>query len=145
MPSVLLDTNILIYTFDPRDEARQEQAIAILLKLEDDEKGCLSTQCLSEFASAAMTKLGLSADEIMAKINDWQNAFPVFSLTPQIVLEATRGVRDHKLSYYDAQIWASARLNQVPVIFTEDFQDGQALEGIRFINPFAEKFTIEEW
>ena len=145
MPSVLLDTNILIYTFDPRDEARQEQAIAILLKLEEDEKGCLSTQCLSEFASAAMTKLGLSADEIMAKINDWQNAFPVFNLTPQIVLEATRGVRDHKLSYYDAQIWASARLNQVPVIFTEDFQDGQTLEGIRFINPFADEFVIEEW
>ena len=145
MPSVLLDTNILIYTFDPCDEARQEQAIAILLKLEEDEKGCLSTQCLSEFASAAMTKLGLSADEIMAKINDWQNAFLVFNLTPQIVLEATRGVRDHKLSFYDAQIWASARLNQVPVIFTEDFQDGQTLEGIRFTNPFTNKFVIEEW
>ena len=144
MPSVLLDTNILIYTFDPRDEARQEQAIAILLKLEEDQKGCLSTQCLSEFASAGMTKLGLSADEIMDKISDWQNAFPVFNLTPQIVLEATRGVRDHKLSYYDAQIWASARLNQVPMIFTEDFQDGQTLEGIRFINPFADKFAIEE-
>jgi len=145
MPSILLDTNILIYTFDPRDEARQEQAIAILIKLEEEEKGCLSTQCLSEFASASLTKLGLSADEIMDKISDWQNAFPVFHLTPQIVLEATRGVRDHKLSYYDAQIWACARLNQVPVIFTEDFQDGQILEGIRFVNPFAGNFVIEEW
>ena len=145
MPSILLDTNILIYTFDPRDEARQEQAIVILLKLEEEEKSCLSTQCLSEFASAAMTKLGLSSDEIMDKISDWQSAFPVFNLTPQIVLEATRGVRDHKLSYYDAQILASARLNQVPVIFTEDFQDGQTLEGIRFINPFADKFVINEW
>ena len=145
MPSVLLDTNILIYTFDPRDEARQELAIAILLKLEEDEKGCLSTQCLSEFASAAITKLGLSADEIMDTISDWQNAFPVFNLTPQIILEATRGVRDHKLSYYDAQIWASARFNQVPVIFTEDFQDGQTLEGIRFVNPFSDEFVIEEW
>ena len=145
MPSILLDTNILIYTFDPHDEARQEQAIAILLKLEAEEKGCLSTQCLSEFAGAALTKLDLSADEIMDKIGDWQNAFPVFNVTPQIVLEATRGVRDHKLSFYDAQIWACARLNQVPVIFTEDFQDGQTLEGIRFINPFAGSFVIDEW
>jgi predicted nucleic acid-binding protein len=63
----------------------------------------------------------------------------------QIVLEATRGMRDHKLSYYDAQIWACARLNQVPVIFTEDFQDGQTLEGIRFVNPFAGNFVIDEW
>ena len=29
-----------------------------------------------------------------------------------IVLEALRGVRDHQISYYDAQIWASARLNR---------------------------------
>jgi len=145
MPSVLLDTNILIYTFDPRDEVRQEQAIAVLLKLEENEEGCLSVQCLSEFASAAITKLHLSAGDIMTKIDEWQNVFPVFNLTPQIILEATRGVRDHKLSFYDAQIWASARLNQVPVIFSEDFQDGQTLERIRFVNPFAEGFAIDEW
>ena len=145
MPTVLLDSNILIYTFDPRDEIRQEQAIAILLKLEAEDSGCLSTQCLSEFASIAITKLGLPAGEVMDQIDAWRNTFPIFNLTPQIVLEATRGVRDHKLSYYDAQIWASARLNQVPVVFTEDFQDGQTLEGIRFINPFAADFEIEAW
>jgi len=145
MPSVLLDTNILIYTFDPRDEVRQEHVIAVLLKLEENEQGCLSVQCLSEFANAAITKLRLSAGDIMAKINEWQNVFPVFNLMPQIILEATRGVRDHKLSFYDAQIWASAKLNQVPVIFSEDFQNGQTLEGIRFVNPFANEFTIDEW
>ena len=145
MPSILLDTNILIYAFDPLDETRQEQAIAILLKLEEEEKVCLSTQSLSEFASAAMIKLGLNVDEIMDKISDWQNAFHVFNLTPQIVLEATRGVRDRKLSYYDAQIGAYARLNQIPAIFTEDFQDGQILEGIRFVNPFVDKFMLDEW
>ena len=79
------------------------------------------------------------------QIDYWQSAFPVFSLTPPIVLEAARGVRDYQLSYYDAQIWASARLNQVPVIFSEDFQDGQTLEGIRFVNPFADKFAMEKW
>lgn len=145
MPSVLLDTNILIYTFDPRDEVRQEQAIAVLLKLEENEQGCLSVQCLSEFASAAITKLRLSASDVITRVDEWQNAFPVFNLTPQIILEAIRGVRDHKLSFYDAQIWASARLNQVPVIFSEDFQDGQTIEGIRFVNPFAKEFAIDEW
>ena len=145
MPSILLDTNILIYTFDPRDEARQEQAIAILLKFEENAQGCLSVQCLSEFANAAMTKLHLSAADVMTKIDEWQNVFPVFNLTPQIVMEATRGVRDHKLSFYDAQIWACARLNQVAVICSEDFQDGQSLEGVRFVNPFTEQFVIDEW
>ena len=145
MPSVLLDTNILIYTFDPRDEVRQEQAIAILLKFEENQQGCLSVQCLSEFANAAMTKLRLSAADVMTKLDEWQNVFPVFNLTPQIVVEAARGVRDHQLSFYDAQIWASARLNQVPVIFREDFQGGQSLEGVQFVNPFAGEFAIYEW
>jgi predicted nucleic acid-binding protein len=62
-----------------------------------------------------------------------------------IILEAVRGVRDHTLAYYDAQIWASARLNQIPVVFSEDFQDGLTLEGVRFINPFGDGFSIEDW
>ncbi len=33
-------------------------------------------------------------------------------------------------SYFDAQIWATARLNQVPTIFTEDFTNGRRLEGV---------------
>jgi len=54
-------------------------------------------------------------------------------------------VRDHHLSYYDAQIWATARLNQVSVVFSEDFQGRQILEGVQFINPFAPEFKLSEW
>lgn len=47
------------------------------------------------------------------------------------------------LAYYDAQIWACARLNHIPVVLSEDFQDGQTLEGVRFVDPFAEDFVVE--
>ncbi len=145
MPSILMDTNLLIYTFDPRDVARQEKAIALLIKLEESDAGCLSAQCLAEFANVAIVKHRLSIDEIIRQVDGWRTVFPVFNLTPQIVLEAARGVRDHKLAYYDAQIWAAARLNQIPIVFSEDFQDGEMLEGIRFVNPFADKFALETW
>jgi predicted nucleic acid-binding protein len=69
----------------------------------------------------------------------------VFDLTQHIVLEAARGVRDHQLAYYDAQIWAAARLNQTQLILSEDFQDGQILEGVRFINPFSDGFILDDW
>jgi predicted nucleic acid-binding protein len=52
---------------------------------------------------------------------------------------------DHSLAYYDAQIWATARLNQIPLIFSEDFQDGQTLEGVRFVNPFSAQFELRDW
>jgi predicted nucleic acid-binding protein len=66
-------------------------------------------------------------------------------VTRLIVLEAVRGVRQHRLSYYDAQIWATARLNQVPTIFTEDFEDGCRLEGVQFVNPLASGFDLIRW
>jgi predicted nucleic acid-binding protein len=62
-----------------------------------------------------------------------------------IVLEAVRGVRKHRLAYWDAQIWATARLNQVPLILSEDFSDGQVLKGVRFVNPFAPGFDLQVW
>jgi predicted nucleic acid-binding protein len=145
VPSILLDTNVLVYAFDLRQPALQQKARTILFQVEETASGCLSVQCLSEFFRVATAKMHLPADEMFKQIDYWQSAFPVFSLTPPIVLEAARGVRDYQLSYYDAQIWASARLNQVSVIFSEDFQDGQTLEGIRFVNPFADKFAMEKW
>jgi predicted nucleic acid-binding protein len=144
MPSVLMDTNILVYTFDPRDTERQEQAFELLSYLEDRDTGCLSVQCLSEFVNVVLSKKFLTINQAIQKVAEWRFVFPVYDLTPQIVLEAARGVRDHQLSYYDAQIWACARLNQVAMVFSEDFQDGQILEGIRFVNPFGESFVLAE-
>jgi predicted nucleic acid-binding protein len=72
-------------------------------------------------------------------------SFGVLDLGSAVVLEAGRGVRDHGLSFYDAQIWAIAKLNQIPVVFTEDFQDGMSLEGVRFVNPFAQGFDLGRW
>jgi len=42
-------------------------------------------------------------------------------------------------------LWATARLNQVPVIFSEDFASNSVLEGVRFVNPFAPDFSLEDW
>ena len=41
------------------------------------------------------------------------------------------------MHYWDAQVWAVARLNQVPFVFSEDCNPGATLEGVRFVNPFA--------
>ena len=81
----------------------------------------------------------------MHQVSLFIRLWPVFDLTALIVLEAGRGVRDHKFSYYDAQIWATARLNQVPLVLSEDFPHGSVLEGVRFLNPFAPHFVLEDW
>jgi predicted nucleic acid-binding protein len=147
MPQVLIDTNVLIYACDISDHLRQEQAIQVLRYLEITGAGRLSVQCLAEFINASTrTKRPLySRSEALAQAEKLARAFIVFDLTSLIVLEAARGKRDHSLAYDDAQIWAAARLNQVPVVFSEDFQNDQVLEGVRFVNPFSADFNLGDW
>ena len=57
MPPVLIDTNVLVYTFDQNDPPRQERAIQVLRALEESFSGRLTVQCLAEFSSVAMRKL----------------------------------------------------------------------------------------
>jgi predicted nucleic acid-binding protein len=70
-------------------------------------------------------------------------AWPILSIAPLVALEAARGVRDHRLPYWDAQLWATARLNQIPTVLTEDRDLAErSIEGVRFVNPFSPSFTL---
>jgi len=109
--------------------------------------GRLSAQILGEFLSATIRgrRPILTVQDALRQATRLAEALPVFDLTGLIVMEAGRGVREHQLSYFDAQIWATARLNQVPTIFTEDFTNGRRLEGVQFLNPLLPKFDLARW
>ena len=147
MPSVLVDTNVLVYAHDRGEFAKQERAIRVLEHLLTLRKGCLSAQSLAEFFS--ITRKGprpmLTAAEASRQVERLARAWPVLDVTGLAVLEAVRGVRAHQLPYWDAQLWAVARLNQIPVIFSEDSSAGAVLEGVRFVNPLAERFDLAAW
>ncbi|HET6444888.1 MAG TPA: PIN domain-containing protein [candidate division Zixibacteria bacterium] len=147
MAPILIDTNLLIYLYDQNQPSKQARAIELLDQLELAGIGRLSVQNLAEFFSVSTRKLSppLSPAEALAQVNLFTRAWLVFDLTPLIVLEAGRGVRDYQMSYYDAQIWATARLNQISVIFSEDFNVGATLEGVQFVNPFAPEFVLDAW
>ena len=147
---ILLDTNILVYAHDPADTARQTQAIALLDRIQLLGIGRLSSQALGEFMNAVIRPVQgmpprLTVDEAILMVQYFINCFEIYPLTPLTIIEAGRGVRDHQLAYYDAQVWATARLNQISVLFSEDFNDGATLEGVHFINPFAAHFRLDDW
>jgi len=147
MDQVLIDTNILIYAHQPAETMKYDRALRLLQTLSENGSGRLSAQILGEFMSA--TTRGrhpiLSTADALRQATELVAAFPAFDLTALIVLEAGRGVREHQLSYFDAQIWATARLNQVPAIFTEDFTSGRRLEGVQFLNPLLPSFDFARW
>ena len=147
MSGILIDTNLLVYLMDQNEPQKQAQAARVLDQLELQHTGRLGAQNLAEFISVATRKLQppLTAAKALDQARLFASMWPVLDTTSQIVLEAARGMRDYSLSFYAAQIWASARLNQVPVVFSEDFQDGMVLEGVKFVDPFAPLFEIEQW
>jgi predicted nucleic acid-binding protein len=147
MPPVLIDTNLLVYLYDVHSPKKAAQARLVLEHLELTRTGRLGVQSLAEFLHVSTRKLDppLSWAEAITQVGLFTRMWPVFELTPLIVLEAGRGARDYNLPYYDAQIWAAARLNQVTVIFSEDFNPGQVLEGVRFVNPFSTDFRMQDW
>jgi predicted nucleic acid-binding protein len=144
---VFVDTNVLVYAYDRSEPDKQQMALQVLNQLHATHSGVISTQVLSEFFVTVTRKLKpqLSPEDAYERIKNYVQAWETVDMTAAIILEAARGVRDHQFSFWDAQIWAAARLNQITVIFSEDFNVGSTIDGIEFVNPFANDFRLEEW
>ena len=147
MAAILVDTNVLVYAHDRGEPVKQDQAMRVLDALEVSGSGRLTAQVLGEFFRA-VTKppaLMLTLEQAQQQMDDFIVSWTVLDTTAMVVREAVRGVRTHRLSYYDAQVWATARLNQIGVVFSEDFAEGSILEGVRFVNPFSQAFVLANW
>jgi predicted nucleic acid-binding protein len=147
MDKMLIDTNVLVAAYDRADPERQQRALDVLDRLVAAGSGTLSAQVLSEFYVVVTHMLAapLSAEQAYDRIMHFMQIWPVLDATGPVVLEAVRGVQAHQFSYRDAQVWAVARMNQVPVVLSADIDATAVVEGIRFVNPFAAEFVAAEW
>jgi predicted nucleic acid-binding protein len=145
--SVLVDTNVLVYAYDRTAPHKQQQALDTLDYLAIHGSGALSTQVLAEFFVAVTRKITtpLSLADAYVRLEHLLLAYTVLESSGLIVLEAARGTRDFHINFWDAQIWATARLNQIACILSEDFNTDSVIEGVRFVNPFAPDFQIADW
>ncbi|MDO8963259.1 MAG: hypothetical protein Q7W30_02075, partial [Coriobacteriia bacterium] len=77
---------------------------------------------------------------VAADLADLRETWPVLLVTDEVIADAVRGTIEHGMSFYDAQLWATARLSGIRVVLTEDFSDGRVVEGVRFVDPFSPSF-----
>jgi len=84
-------------------------------------------------------------EQVEERISGLLTAWTVYELTTAVIGRAVSAARRHQMNYWDAQIWAVARLNGLATILSEDFADGSAVEGVRFVNPFAAGFELGRW
>lgn len=142
--AILVDTNVLVYAYDSSETVKRPQAVAALREIEARGAGVLTVQVLNEFVVTSTRKIAspLTWEEALQRVQTYVTTWPVLDLTPATTSEAIRGVREYRLAFWDALLWASARLNGIPYLLSEDGPTGAVVEGVRWVNPFAPGFDL---
>ncbi len=144
MSAVLVDTNVLVYSVDGTETARHAKALESLDAL-TPRRIRVSTQILSEFANVLTHphKLALPSQVAADLVEDVIGFAEVLVTGENVVIAALQAHERWGLEYYDAQIWATAALNDVPLVLSEDFSSVTTLGGVTFLDPFADDFDVE--
>lgn len=135
---VFVDTNILIYAHDQDAGVKRERAMAKLRELWDSGAGRLSVQVLQEFYVNATQKLTTpvarsTAREIIKTYGVWIR----HPTTVETVTRATELAELARISFWDALIVAAAEAVDAEELLSEDLNDGQAIAGIKVVNPLV--------
>ncbi len=134
---VSLDTNILIYAIDKDAGAKQHISIDLIKTCAINGDCVLTLQSLSEFYTAATRKNKVTCAQATGQLEDWQLLFPTILPSTHTINHALKAVEEHTLSFWDAMLWAVADENNVIELYSEDFQSGRQLNGVKFTNPFT--------
>lgn len=147
----LVDTNLLVYGFDPCDPVKQRRAREILRAGLLDDSVVLAHQCIVEFVAAVIRPRQeldgaplLPLEEARVKAERFMTQFPVLYPTREVVLAALRGTAMYGLSWFDAHLWAHAEVYGVDEILSEDFAHGRHYGTVRAVNPFLVADGVHE-
>jgi len=133
-----VDTNVLVYAYDNQNAPKQQQAKMLLRRLWQEQTGCISIQVLQEFYVTITQKLAhpltaVQSAQIVADLSSWQVHQPKI----EDVLAAIQIQQHHQLSFWDSMIVCSAAWLGCHIIWTEDLNNGQSIEGCLIRSPFA--------
>jgi predicted nucleic acid-binding protein len=131
MPADFFDTNVLVYiaSGDTTKADRAEAAIAA--------GGSISVQVLNELANVARRKMRMSWADTHALLSILRSLLTVHPLTLETHESGLGLAERYGFSIYDAMIVASAIQAGCDVLWSEDMQDGMAIDDtVRIANPF---------
>jgi len=134
-----LDTNIFVYTFDPKAPSKSKKAAQLIHRAVDSGEGMTSYQVVQEFLNVALRRFSPAMSTAEAEqylITVLRPLLAVHS-SPALYLSALRLAEKYRLSWYDSLIVGAAIEGACDRLYSEDFQHGQKIEGLRIENPFA--------
>ncbi|MFW6137669.1 MAG: PIN domain-containing protein [Spirochaetota bacterium] len=135
MSKIFIDTNILVFALDNYDKQKKQKSKQILTDVISKQIAVISTQVLQELYVAGTTKL--SIDPILMKniVHAFENV-EVVIIDTDLIKEAIDTSVLNKVSFWDSLIVVAAEKAKCESLYTEDFNHGQIIRGVRVENPY---------
>lgn len=139
--AALVDTNVIVYLYDPRSPAKQRRAEEALREGLKTDSVRLPHQALVEFV-AAVTRPTASGPPLLPAADARREAeellavFGVLYPSESVVRTALRGAAMYELSWFDAHMWAYAEVYGLSELWSEGFQHERRYGTVRVVNPF---------
>jgi len=133
--AALVDTNVLVYRFDPRFPVKQTVARELLRKGVAQGSLRLPHQAVVGWPLAGGEPL-LPPTDARREAEELLSQFEVLYPTERLVRTALRGAAAYGLAWFDAHLWAYAEEYGLAELLSEDFQHDRLYGTVRAINPF---------
>ena len=132
--TVFLDTNIVVYAYSGTELDKQSISRNILAM----DNTVVSTQVLQEFANTLIRKFKTDYPAVAKTLMECiQNSNTVHLNDGNTVLRACQVGERYQFSFYDSMIVAAALESGCSILYSEDLQHNQTIEGtLRIVNPF---------
>ena len=131
---VFIDSNIVIYVYSITEKNKQFISEAII----SQSYSVISTQVLQEIANVLHRKFGNNYVDVQNTLLECTAAVnEVYINTQQTILYACDIAQKYGYSFYDSLIIASAIESGCALLYSEDMQHHQLIEGkLKILNPF---------
>lgn len=136
MNKTFIDTNIIIYANDARDEEKQKKALDIVAKHMRLRTGVISTQVLQEYAHVALNKLHQRQDVILRQLFLLEG-LEIIPQSPTLIRRSVEIKTSYQINFWDACIISAAEHSKCNIILSEDLNNSQFYSGILLKNPFT--------
>ncbi|MGK5091604.1 PIN domain-containing protein [Deltaproteobacteria bacterium TL4] len=134
-----LDTNVIVYSFDPSILEKQSVARRLLSNALTGQ-GCISYQVVQEFINVATRKFKtpLSLQDCKKYLNDV--LAPLCEIFPSIEFysQALQIKERWQYSLYDSLVVTAALQSNCTILYSEDLQHGQVIDQLTITNPFLD-------
>jgi len=139
---IFIDTNIFVYAYlsvhpDSKDYAKHETARKVLESFSAEQPVVISTQVCNEYYSVLLRNR-IDDNTIQSSLMRIMDHVEVVSVTEKTVRGSHTIKNRYYFSLWDSLIVASAIENECTVLYSEDMQSGQLIDGsLRIVNPLS--------